>query len=639
MFEHVFAPIRIRDMELKNRIIMPAMGTRMADENGNVTDKLVAYHAARAKGGCGLNIVEVAAVHTPSAPAHFVSISEDCYIEGHKKLTDAIHKNGGKAGLQLWQGSIAVSMDPKAKVFVASDMNFGAYTLKAITKEEIQEVVLSYGKAAVRAVEAGYDCLEFHLAHNYLPHSFLSAGFNHREDEYGGSFENRCKFPLEVIDELRRNMPEGMPLFIRIDAQDDMLENGLTIEEIIRFCKIAKEHGVDVLDVSRGNIITAASMYEVPPIDVPNGFNIENAAKIRKETGMLTVGVGRINTAKLAEDILAEDKVDMVVMGRAQLADAEFANKAQQGRVEEIVHCVGCNQGCYDGFCDVVNRPHITCMRNPMIGHEGEYEFQKVSAPKKVWVIGGGVGGMETAKLLHEKGHEVTLFEASDVLGGEFLLAGEAPGKAEMKMAAMEMAAQIEKLVTVRKNTKVDAEMLENADVDEVIIAVGSSPITINLEGADKLEHTSAPEVLRHEVQPKGKVAVIGGGLVGLETADALATDGCDVTILEMKDSIGSDLGSLRKIAVMMKMQELQVKLLPNSKVCKFTEEGIVLEDGTLIPCNCAVFAVGFKSNDSKELIEVCEKKQIPYHVIGDAKAARRALDAIAEGFEVARNM
>ena len=137
-------------------------------------------------------------------------------------------------------------------------------------------------------MEAGYDCLEFHLAHNYLPHSFLSAGFNHREDEYGGSFENRCRFPLEVIDELRRNMPEGMPLFIRIDAQDDMLENGLTIEEVIRFCKIAKEHGVDVLDVSRGNIITAASMYEVPPIDVPNGFNIENAARIRKETGMLT---------------------------------------------------------------------------------------------------------------------------------------------------------------------------------------------------------------------------------------------------------------------------------------------------------------------------------------------------------------
>ena len=323
----------------------------------------------------------------------------------------------------------------------------------------------------------------------------------------------------------------------------------------------------------------------------------------------------------------------------AQGADPEFVNKAQQGRVDEIVHCVGCNQGCYDGFCDVANRPHITCMRNPMIGHEAEYELKKAEDPKKVWVIGGGVAGMEAAKVLQERGHEVTLFEASDALGGEFLLAGEAPGKAEMKAAAMEMGNQIEKLVSVHKNTKVDAQMLENADVDAVILAIGSSPIEIRLEGMDKLSHVSAPEVLRHEVNPKGKVAVIGGGLVGLETADALACAGCEVTVLEMKDSIGSDLGSLRKIAVMMKMQQLQVKLLPNSKVCRFTEEGIVLEDNTLIPCDCAVFAVGFAANDSHALAEVCEKRDIPYHVIGDARSARRALDAIAEGFEVARTL
>lgn len=639
MFEHVFAPIKIREMELKNRIILPAMGTRMADADGFVTEKLVAYHAARAKGGCGLNIVEVAAVHTPSAPAHFVSISEDKFIEGHKKLTDAIHENGGKAGIQLWQGSIAASMDPKAKILVVSDMNFGPYTLKAITKEEIKEVIECYGAAAERAVKAGYDCLEFHLAHNYLPHSFLSAGLNHREDEYGGSFENRCRFPLEVIDELRKRMPEGMPLFIRIDAQDDLLENGMSIEEVIRFCKIAKEHGVDVLDVSRGNIITAASMYEVPPIDVPNAFNVENAARIRKETGMVTVGVGRINTAALAEELIADDKVDMVVMGRAQLADPEFANKAKEGHVEDIVHCVGCNQGCYDGFCDVANRPHITCMRNPMIGHEAEYTLDPAEYTKKVWVIGGGVAGMEAARILHKRGHQVTVFEAADTLGGEFLLAGEAPGKGEMKAAALEMGAQTERMVTVHKNTVVDVEMIAKGDVDEVILAVGSSPIQIQLEGSDKLTHVSAPEVLRREVKPEGKVAVIGGGLVGLETADTLASAGCEVTILEMKDSIGSDLGSFRKIAVMMKMQQLNVKMLTNSKVCKFTEEGIVLEDGTVVPCSCAVFAVGFHSNDSHLLAEACEKKQIPFHVIGDAKAARRAIDAVAEGFEVGRQI
>ena len=639
MFEHLFAPIQIRDMELKNRIIMPAMGTRMADEKGFVTDKLIAYHAARAKGGCGLNIVEVAAVHTPSAPAHFVSISEDCYIAGHKKLTDAIHANGGKASIQLWQGSIAACMDPKAQMLVVSEMNFGGHTIPAITKEQIQEVIACYGKAAARAVEAGYDCLEFHLAHNYLPHSFLSGGLNHRSDEYGGNFENRSRFPLEVIDEIRKNMPEGMPLFIRIDAQDDMLEGGMTIDHTIRFCKLAKEHGVDVLDVSRGNIITAASMYEVPPIDVPNGFNIENAAKIRKETGMLTIGVGRINTAKLANELIENDRVDMVVMGRAQLADPEFANKACEGRIDEIVHCVGCNQGCYDGFTDVMHRPHITCMRNPMIGHESEYLMETTQTPKNVWVIGGGVGGMEAAQVLQARGHKVTLFEASNELGGEFLLAGEAPGKAEMKQAAMEMAQQTERLVTVHKNTKVDAQIIQNANVDAVIVAVGSSPIMIQLEGMDMLPHASATEILRHEVCPKGHVAVIGGGLVGLETADTLASDGCKVTILEMKDAIGSDLGSLRKISVMMKMHQLHVDMRPNSQVCKFTSEGIVLKDGSFVACDSAVFAVGFKANDSQELVEACEEKNIPCHIIGDAKKARRAIDAIAEGFEVARTL
>lgn len=630
-YEALFSPFKVRGLELKNRIVLPGMNTKMAKNKHDIGEDMIAYHVARAKAGCALNIFECVALCPAPHAYMYMGLYTDHHVEQLKKLTDAVHEAGGKMGIQLWHGGFSPQM--------FFDETNTLETPDTLTVERIHEIVEEFGRGARMAVQAGFDAVEFHAAHSYLPHEFLSPGMNKRTDEYGGSFENRCRFPLEVIDELRRNMPEGMPLFIRIDAQDDMLKDGLTIEDVIRFCKIAKEHGVDVLDVSRGNIITAASMYEVPPIDVPNGFNIENAARIRRATGMLTVGVGRINTAALAEEILAEEKVDLVVMGRAQLADPEFVNKAQQGRVDEIVHCVGCNQGCYDGFCDVANRPHITCMRNPMIGHEAEYELKKAEDPKKVWVIGGGVAGMEAAKVLQERGHEVTLFEASDALGGEFLLAGEAPGKAEMKAAAMEMGNQIEKLVSVHKNTKVDAQMLENADVDAVILAIGSSPIEIRLEGMDKLSHVSAPEVLRHEVNPKGKVAVIGGGLVGLETADALACAGCEVTVLEMKDSIGSDLGSLRKIAVMMKMQQLQVKLLPNSKVCRFTEEGIVLEDNTLIPCDCAVFAVGFAANDSHALAEVCEKRDIPYHVIGDARSARRALDAIAEGFEVARTL
>lgn len=636
MFEHLLSPIKIRGLELKNRIILPAMGTRMANEKGEITDRLIAYHAARAKGGCGLNIVEVAAVHRPSSPAHFVWICEDSLIEGHKKLTDAIHENGGKAGIQLWQGGLAVSMDPSAQILLPSDMNLGQYTIPGITLEQIKEVVLCYGQAARRAVEAGYDCIEFHLAHNYLPHSFLSGGLNHRTDEYGGSFENRCRFPLEVIDAIRNNIPEDMPLFIRIDAHDDFLEKGLTIEEVIDFCNIAKNHGVDVLDVSRGNILTAATIYEVPPIDVPQGFNIENASRIRKETNMLTIGVGRINHEDFAEKLLAEDKVDMVVMGRAQLADPELVNKLKEGRTQDIIHCIGCDQGCYDGFTDVVNREFITCMRNPNIGHEAEHTFTKTENPKHVWIVGGGVGGMEAAKVLKELGHEPEIFEASDHLGGQFIIAGKAPGKKEMEDATIEMAKQTERICKIHLNTKVTPEMIEEKKPDHVIIATGALPIALRLDGEDQIHHVQANDVLMGKEKLSGYIAIIGGGLVGLEAADYLATQGCKVTVLEMKDKIGADLGSLRQIAVMMKMNQLKVELKPSSKVNSLSKEGVVLESGQTIPCEHVVYAVGSKSVDNSKLCSMMDKLSIPYQIIGDAKAARRALNAIEEGYYAA---
>ena len=643
MFKKLFSPIKIRGMELQNRIVMPAMGTRMASEKSEVTQRLIDYHEARAKGGCGLNIVEVAAVHTPSAPAHFVSISEDSYIEGHLRLTDAIHRAGGKAGIQLWQGSIATVMDPKAKMLVVNDMNFGNYTLPAIEKEEIAEIIECYGKAAGRCVTAGYDCIEFHCAHNYLPHSFLSGGLNHRTDEYGGSFENRARFPLECIRAIRENIPEDMPLFMRIDAHDDFLPQGLTIEEVIRFSRLAQDAGVDVLDVSRGNIITAASLYEVPPIDVPNGFNVENANRIRSETGMVTIAVGRINTAQLAEDILEQEKADMIVMGRAQLADPEFANKAKEGRVRDIIHCVGCDQGCYDGFCDIVNRPFITCMRNPALGHEKEHRLEKAASPRKVLIAGGGMGGMEAAVVLKERGHLPVIFESGDHLGGQFITAGEAPGKAEMKNAAISFAEQVERAgIPVHYDAEVTPALIREELPDAVILAIGSSPIVLNLEGIESLPVYEAHEVLDGRADPKGDICVIGGGLVGLETADALASAGHKVKVVEMKETAGEDLGSLRKIAVMQKMQSLGVEIITKAVCKEVCAQGVVTyqkDRESIVTCDSVVVAAGSRANDSTALTAVCDELEIPYYVIGDAKRARRALDAIAEGYETARNL
>lgn len=637
MFEKLFSPIKIKDMELKNRVILPAMGTRMC-ENSYVSQRLIDYHVARVEGGCALNIVEVSSVHTPSAPNNFVSISEDCYVESHKHLTDAIHHAGGKAGIQLWQGSIAVMMDPKAKMYVVNDMPLGQYTLPAITHDEINEIIECYGQAARRCVEAGYDCIEFHCAHNYLPHSFLSGGINHREDEYGGSLENRSRFPLACIKAIRAHIPEGMPLLMRIDAFDDCLPNGMSIEDTIAFCKMAQEAGVDVLDVSRGNIITPATVYEVPPIDIPHAFNIDNAAKIRKETGMLTIGVGRINTASLAEEILQADKVDMVVMGRAQLADPDFVNKAKAGNIDDIVHCIGCNQGCYDGFSDLANCPFITCLRNPSIGHEKEYALTKADNKKKVLIIGGGVAGLQAAKTLKARGHEPIIYEASDHLGGQFITAGKAPGKVEMEQATLSLANQVMKAeVEVYLNTKVDANMLNGLDFDEVIIAVGATPMTLGLQGDNVF---TAHDVLDGKVCVKGTSAIIGGGLVGLEVADYLASENNEVIIIEMLEKAGKDLGSLRAICVMQKMASLKVDIKTNTKFVSLCEEGIKVEmEGKTetIHCDNVVIAVGSKPNEYAEIVSVCEANNIPTHIIGDAKEARRALNAIHEAFAVAR--
>lgn len=640
MFEKLFSPITIKDMELKNRVILPAMGTKFAGKASYVTQKLIDYHLARVKGGCGLNIVEVCSVHSPSAPRGFLSISEDEYIPGLKGLTDAIHAEGGKAGLQLWQGSLAVGMDQTAQILVASDMPVApGMTIPGISKEQIAEVVECFGKAAGRAVQAGFDCVEFHCAHNYLPHSFLSGGINHRTDEYGGSFENRAKFPLECIRAIRANIPEGMPLLMRIDAHDDYFEGGLAIEDIISFCKLAGEAGVDVLDISRGNILTAGLKYEVPSIDIPKAFNIDNAARIRKETGILTIGVGRINTAELAEQILSEDKVDMVVMGRAQLADSEFCNKAKAGRVEDIDYCVGCNQGCYDGF-ENVNSPCITCLRNPAVGREAECAVTSAEKSETVLIAGGGIGGLEAAIILKQRGHAPILCEATDVLGGQFLTAGEAPRKMEMKNAVAAMGEKAKRLgVDIRMNTKVTPELIAEIKPHTVINAIGAEPVIPPIPGREKDFVVNSHDVLDGKAEAKGNVVVIGGGMVGMETAEYLAEKGAKVTVLEMLKEFCADMGSTRKICVTEHIYAAGITPVTEVKVTEIKEGVVVGEkngEPVEFPCDYAVIAVGAKKRDGSALEKACYDLGIGYYEVGDAGMARRALNATREAFDAA---
>lgn len=641
-YNHLFSSIKIRGLELKNRVVFPAMGTKMATEDKFVTDQIIDYHVARVVGGCGLNFTEVCSVYKKAAPKHFLAISEDKYIPGLKKLAHAIHEAGGKAGIQLWLGGFAVASDPAAMIIVPSDtpVRGTEHVIKGASLDIIKEAVEAYGEAAKRAVEAGYDTLEFHAGHNYVPHTFLSPFFNRRTDEYGGSFENRVRFPLECIRSIRSNIPEDMPLFMRIDAHDDCLDGGLTIEEVIEFCKLAKEAGVDVLDVSRGNFSSSAIKYEVPPIDLPRGFNVENAARIKKETGLITVAVGRINEPSLAEEILSEDKADMVVVGRGQLADPDFCNKALSGDEDSIVRCIGCNQGCYDGFV-AQDVPYITCMRNPALGREQEYTLVKTTNPKKVLIAGGGVAGLEAAITLKRRGHHPIVCEAAEHLGGQFVLAGAAPRKEEMKEAAIWMGEQAEREgVEIRLSTPITTDVIKKEAPQDVIIAIGAEPMKLQIPGAELPHVTNSHDVLEGAVSLEGKVVIIGGGLVGLEVAEYLEGKATEITVVEMLDQVGKDLGDLRKISVMENIYHAGVQSMTGATCTEILENAVLVKkEGHTesIPCDYVVVAIGAKSRNFDEIASFCKEHGIAYHVIGDAVRARRALNATAEAATIAR--
>ncbi len=640
-FESLFQPLTVRDLTIPNRVIMSAMGSLMIGRDKKVSAQLIDYLTARAEGGVGLIYTPCCGVHDPSTPEGFLGIGTDEIAESHKALTEAVHKAGGKIGIQLLQGSLCAV---PAKVYIPSDMPVSEeVTLPGMTKEDIAEITQAFADAAKRAVDAGYDVIEIHNGHSYLQHLFMNPAINRRTDEYGGSFENRILFPLEVIKAVRAVMPEDMPLSIRMDSRDDGFEQNLTIEDMIAFAKQAGACGVDILSVSRGNALTEAMKINVPPVDVPQGFNVSDAERIHRETGMLTAIAGRINHPEMADTILREGKVDLVVMARAQIADPEFCNKAKAGRTDEINYCIGCNQGCFDPNMIEENRytdTHITCLRNPAVGREKEYRFVKTETPKNVLIIGGGMGGLEAAYRLTMRGHHATLCEASDHLGGQFILAGETPRKGEFKQAALDNAARAQRVgADIRLNTPVTPEMIEQMKPDAVIIAIGAEPINIKLPGAEKKPVCNSHEVLGRKVKPEGVVGIIGGGMVGLETSELIASYGNKVKVIEMQPQLAADMGILRKWCTLENMQKEGIETFVGTRCVAITDEGILVEkDGeqSVIACDSVVMAIGSRSRSTDALKEKCEALGIEHYVIGDAVKARRALNATAEGAEIA---
>ena len=483
-YDALFSPIKLRGLELKNRVVLPGMNTKMVKDKNDVGEDLPAYHAARAAGGCGLNIVELVSI-CPECHAYlYLGLYNEHHRDQLRKITDAIHAAGGKAGVQIWHGGFVPE-----EFF---DKTNKLETPDTLTVERIHEIVKQFGYSAKLAVEAGFDALEFHGAHSYLPHEFMNPSLNKRTDEYGNqSLENRCRFNLEVIREMRKNMPEDMPLLMRLDAIDEMLPAVTTQDETVQFINWAAEAGVDAIDLSRGNARSLATVYEVPPYNLEPGFNMDNIAAIKARVNIPVIGVGRIVDPALADQLIREGKIDMVAVGRAQLADPEWCNKSKEGREAEIRRCIGCTEGCYDKVIDPKAK-HITCTRNP--GLCLEYKgLPKPEKAKNVMVIGAGIGGLMAAEYLKARGHNPTVYEATDAPGGHFVLAGKAPKKQAFTDAVMwdaeeckRMGIEIKTGVTVtpeRQNTMCFTDSYANG-VQVVIVKEGSDIKSIDdLEG------------------------------------------------------------------------------------------------------------------------------------------------------------
>lgn len=540
---HVLQPIRIAGVDIPNRIVRPAHGTGLT-AMGNVTERLIEYHETRARGGVGLTIIEIMGIH-PSGPGSLLAFLPDLE-ETYPRLTDRLHEAGTKVFQQLWHAGHNVMPLDGGPPWAPSDTpNLGALGSNsvvpiAMTRSMISEIIEAYVTAALNCERWGADGVEIHCAHGYLPAQFLSPAINKREDEYGGSFENRARFMLEVIEAVRRSVSKEFAVGIRVSS--DVIVNGVQPEDVLQASKMAEDRGIcDFFNVSQGNYQTLRKI--IGGMHEPMGYELPTSLPITRNLKTPTIVVGRMRTLEEADQLIRNGDCDMVAMNRAILADPDLVKKSAEGHPERVRPCIGCNQGCIGGE---LGPDGIGCAVNAGAGREGrlgDAVLRQAEKAKKILVVGGGPAGLEAARVAALRGHKVTLAEARPHLGGTLNLAAMAPTRAGFLDIVTWLQAEVYRLgVVVKLSTYMDIDDIEAEAADSVIIATGAAPrldgVQVSnpgepIEGMDQPHVLSSNSLFEGEYNELGQTAVViddTGHYEGVATAEFLVSKGLDVT-------------------------------------------------------------------------------------------------------------
>lgn len=628
---------------LKNRVIMAPMNTNYANSDGSISKQFADYYVERAKGGTALLIVSPGYVDRRARKrVGSILLDNKSFVPALHEFTDRVHEEGALILQQLnHNGRLLTS----TKDFnTAGGICVGPSAIPhAITGEiphvlsidEIKSLVSLFTENAINAELAGYDGIEVHGAHGYLINQFISRYSNKREDEYGGSFENRIRFPLEIIQNIRKEVKPDFIISFRLGAEE-FNQGGIEITQAIALAKKLEDAGVDLLNVTAGNTestITALRMF--PPPSAQRGCYSSYARQIKWAVKIPVSVTGRIATPERAEEMLECGDSDLITLGRSLICDPFFVAKSQSGHRKEIRQCIGCSMGCYEMLAKELP---LTCIYNPFVGKEGQI-IKKADKRKKVWVIGAGPGGMEAARVAALRGHDVALFDAKRDLGGQLQYVQLPPGKAEFGQIIRYYRNILAKLgIKIFLNITVTTEKILSENPDAIVFATGSEPIIPRLPGLDQENVFTSREALSGQMVGEN-VLVAGGGLVGIETALYLWKNRRNVIVIEMLDKILVDAGPLTGANLLSELSKTNIEVHTKTKLLKVEGEKIFTdssEGDKVFIADSVVLAIGAKPN--KGLKDELEKTEYggDTYLVGDCVEARRIQQATAEGAQIA---